>query len=77
MQPPAMLKYQNAVARAVINFDHLHSAAVAVEQRRQKAMHVVELRQIQKGLPREELEPAAGIRRSVFKQHPAYVVGNS
>src|SRR6185437_4403165 len=64
-----------ALARPVID-DHRHGLpALALHQRRQEAMDVVEERQVEEDIPAEELQPAAGIGRAVAEELRAHRVG--
>src|SRR5438477_12679575 len=90
-QPPHAQKIENAdpqtiphavvrppvTARTVDHVDIADPKALARDQRRQKPMQAVEIRQRQKYLAPESLEAAAGVARAVAQHGAAYGIGNS
>ena len=69
MRPPAG-------AGPVPHLDRHDSTARAQEQRREEAVHVIELRNGEERLPLEQLEAAARIGRVVAEHAPAHAVGD-
>jgi hypothetical protein len=64
-----------ARARAVVHVDRQRCAAVALHERRQEAVHVIEERQIQIGAAENQLQSAAGVRGRIAEHARANAVG--
>ena len=63
--------------RPMIDRERENGAAVPEEQSRQKAMHMIELRQREKIVPAENFETAARVGGCIAKQPPPNRVGKA
>jgi hypothetical protein len=54
-----------------------HRAAAADHQGRQKAVHMIEARQVEKSGAAEHFQTAAAVRRVVLQQRSAHAIGDA
>src|ERR1700687_3737985 len=64
-------------ARPIDDVDIADVKAFAPDQRRQKAMQPVEIRQLKDQVAPKSLQPASGVARTVFQNRAAHAVGDA